>query len=443
MSYRYFAACLFLFVAMPVAWGHEGWELSRHGLAYYGPDGAFVRLGTDTEAGVWHDDGVYASFGLEHQNFHFSKLVFPLQGGSGVNTWGHRWIFHVDFAPIYDSIRREDKGDETYGQDSQGRDINGKNVYFDWYKNLGSRVYFLGDVPIVEAYGGYVMGRHTLRAGRMKNLVGLYDHQVFWGDDAKFAPMQYWLSRDLLSGVTYTYHHDVIGCAVGVFSGNHPMKGYAHYLGGIQSPQCKGNNTPTLSARLSLYGQRWLPSSMESEVFVSIQDNKVSSTWVDGLGDGKRHGQVMALGGVWTWHVDSSAWVHKVQVLGQYTRYVSGLDPKSAQNNGHPRFRTLRQGGFFVGGGLGLWQSLDVCAAYEMFDRFDYLVYEKSGFGQSMLLAPGTKQKSTIVNITYAINDVVSLCGAYHVIKNPVPFVSDVLDTKGDNRYKITIAVKT
>ena len=418
------------------------------GLRCQWASGAYLCLGIDAEAGTWHDDGVYASFGLEHQILRFSKIVFPFYGALSPNIWGHRWIFHIDFAPLYDAIRREDRVEIVYGYDRAGHPINGTNFYFDWYKNLGSRLYYLGSVPLIETYLGYETQDHTVKAGRLKNLVGLKDDEVFWGDDAKFAPMQHWLARDLLSGITYTYHAPWLSLSAGVFSGNNPMKGYGHYLAhvqspkvGVQSPQIKANNTPTLSASVRFYYERWLSKAMEGFFFCAFQSNKMGSTWVQGLEDGKRKASVSTLGGVWSWCFPEQRWIQKVHILGQCTRFISGLDPDSAQNNGHPRFKTLRQQGFFVSASMHILRCLRVSGAYESFDRFDFLVYEKSLWGQNPLLPPDAKQKSVILNIRYAINSFAHLEGAYHIVKNPAPFVSDILDHKGDTRYKITLNI--
>ena len=202
-----------------------------------------------------------------------------------VNHFGHFWIFRVDFAPLYDSVKREDRTPCIYGNDSSGHDINGTNFYFDWYKNFGSRVYYLGSVPLIEAYAGYRALSHTLTLGRLKNIVGFRDREVFWGDDAKFAPMAYWLSRDLLSGIIYTYNQKWFEAQAAVFSGNNPMKGYAHYLGGIQSPQTKANNTPTLSANVRLFYGDWFAPEIDGFLFGSYQANTINSTWEDRLND--------------------------------------------------------------------------------------------------------------------------------------------------------------
>lgn len=413
-----------------------------NGLGYSWPSGAYVALGADVDMGMWHDDGVYASFGLEHQIFRFSKMVFPVTGRTEGNTRGHFWGFKVDFAPLYDAIRRDDRTSIVYGYDGAGHPINGTNVYFDWYKNVGSRVYYLGAVPLVEAYACYYAHAHNIRMGRVKNIVGLNDGEVFWGDDAKFAPMAYWLSRDLLSGVIYTYAPGVLELQMAILSGNNPMKGYAHYLGGIQSPQLKANNTPTWSINARIYGDSWMDPNMGGFVFASYQANTMNSTWEDGLEDGKRHANVAAFGARWHYDLKANAlWLTQLTFLGQYTCYMSGLSPKSAQNNGHPRFRTIRQRGFFLSAETRWFELLTVAVAFESMQRFDYNVYERSNWGATCVLPENSRQQSYILQATYAVNAFATLTFAYHIVRNPVPFVSDILDSRGDNRYKLTLGV--
>ena len=184
-----------------------------------------LKIGVDAEAGYYDNQAEYASFGLERQLFKFSKIVIPVSIKHG------HFFGHIDFAPLYDSVKSVNEEDNiTYSKDSQGHAINGNNPYFDWYKNLGTRLYYLGDVPIVEAYASYQFyNHHQISAGRFKNHVGLADDETPWGDDGMFSPMSYWLSRDLFSGISYLFYSDYVNAKASFLSGNNPMKGYANY----------------------------------------------------------------------------------------------------------------------------------------------------------------------------------------------------------------------
>lgn len=413
---------------------------SQNGLVLPLQTGAFVQIGCEAEAGTWHDDAVYASFGLEHQIFRFSKLVFPVMAATGPKGEA-RWIFRCDFAPLYDQMKREDKDVLEYKKDSAGHSINGNNPYFDWYKNLGSRVYYIGSVPIIEAYAGYQTGMHTLKIGRLKNLIGFCDNEIFWEDDAKFAPMQHWLCHDLLNGAIYTGRYAWFQLDTGILSGNNPMKGYARYLEGIQSPQTKANNTPTFSGNVRIHYGEWLGKQTEGFAFAGIQENTIGSTWEDCLQDGKRHSRAIAFGGIFGMQF-SDLWLTGFRVFGQYTRYTSGLKADSAQNKGHPRFLKINQKGFFVGLSCVFWKDLTISGAFEQFDRFDFNVYEKSNFSQNTLLRPGAKQYSRILNVRYNLTSFAYMEGAYHSIRNPIQWVSDIWDTKGDKRFKLTLGIR-
>ena len=80
--------------------------------------------------------------------------------------------------------------------------------------------------------------------------------------------------------------------------------------------------------------------------------------------------------------------------------------------------------------------------AFEQFDRFDFNVYEKSNFGKNTLLPSGTKQYSRIFSVRYDFTSFAYIEGAYHKIRNPIQWVSDIWDEKGDKRYKLTLGIR-
>ena len=249
----------------------DGFDLETAGLLLSFGDRGLVSFGIDSEVGMWDDQGLYASFGCERQLFRFSKVLLTAQGFYRMQRSGHAFVFKVDFAPLYDSIKRDLKEEKIYGQDSAGRDIDGATLYRDWYKNLGSRLYYLGSIPLVEAYAGYQTKQHRVRIGRQKNLSGFEDDEMPWGDDGKFAPIGQWLCRELLTGATYLYRLHGLDAGVGVFSGGHPMKAGGDYLGGVQSPNMKANNTPTFEGRLRFYYDTPLPKAMNGFLFASFK----------------------------------------------------------------------------------------------------------------------------------------------------------------------------
>lgn len=402
-----------------------------------------LRLGLDSEVGYWYDGALYASFGQEAQICRFSKIILTLDGSWGAKAEGAQWLFHLDFAPLYSSIRRVKKQERTYSEvDLNGRviAIDGVNTYRDWYKNLGSRIYYLGDVPLVEAYGGYVTQRHTIKLGRLKNIVGFSDEEVFWGDDGKFAPMQQWLLRDLLTGVVYMYRYHWLEVSAAVFSGNNPMKGYADYLDGVQGPNLKANNTPTLSGALRFYYGPLLGKAYDGFLFVAFQQNKMGSTWEDALEDGKRNASTFACGGKLK-RLFPSAFVSAVELFAQYMTYASGLREKGAQNTGDARFLDIQQKGFFLGGSVYLRDDWCISSVYERVDRFDSNLHAWHQFKADNPYR-NAKQSSLIGSVRYRFHDAFAVVVSYHKLKNPATMASHILGSRGDERYKVTLQVK-
>lgn len=400
-----------------------------------------VKLKTDIECGYMRDGALYASFGFEGQNFRCSKTVFELEGESEKDSIGGNWVFKVSVAPIYDSIKSENRETKIYANDSQNRPIDGNNRYFDWYKNQGSRLYYLGDTALFEAFVGYQYDIHLIKAGRMKTIIGFDDHELFFGDDAKFAPMGYWLSKDLLSGVSYNLHYNIIEADVAFYSGSNPNKGYANYLDRPESPNLKSNNTPIYAGRIKLHTGDYLGENIEGHIFASYLRNMTGSTYEDVIGDGKRNASVMAYGAKITARYDQNL-ISSTSIFGQYTEFESGLRSKGSQNDGHPRFKDIKQKGFFAGAEVGVMSdSLKLGAAYEKMDRFDYNIFAFENFASNSSLLKA-KQKSWIFNAKYEINSIVSMVASYHKITNPAEYVSNILDTRKTDRVKLVLNVK-
>ena len=303
-------------------------------------------------------------------------------------------------------------------------------------------------MPLIESYVAYKNAKHKIKFGRMKSPVGLEEQEVFWGDDGKFGPMGHWLTRDLLSGISYGYADDVIATEIGVYSGSNPMKGYSNYLDRVESSNIKSNNTPTIAGKVTVNYSSVLPESFRGSVYLSHISNTTGSTWYDDhindgqLNDGKRSADATAIGVIFDKYFDNRL-LSKLRLFGQYNKYKSGLKSKSLQNDGHLRFREINQSGFFVGTELNiLADQLSIGAAYEIFDRFDYNLYEKANYVYSSSPYAKAKQFSRIYSLKYKFNSAVSIVAAYHNLSNPALNHSDILDTFKTGRTKLTMNVQ-
>jgi len=413
----------------------------KEGLNLHFSDMAKIKIGTDIECGAIRDGALYASFGLEAQIYRCSKFIINFDGTAQNNDrFDGSWLFKVDFAPLYDSIKTENKPFLLYKKDTLGRDIDGNNHYFDWYKNLGSRVYYLGNTPLVEAYLGYQAEGHKLKLGRLKTEVGFNDDETFFGDDAKFAPMSYWLSKDLFNGGTYSYRFKAVEVIGGLYSGGNPAKGYTRYLDGLDSPNLKTNNTPSRAAKVKLYYDGLVHENVNGYIFGSYLFNAVGSTWADELNDGKRNGSLGALGGMMNidldWH-----YIDSFSLFGQWSYYDSGLKSKSSQNDKSPKFKDIRQKGYFLGTEAKILENkVALGAAFETFDRFDYNIFARHKFIENNPLK-GSKQHSIILHGKYNINSIVSLVAAYHKIRNQALFESNILNSRSTDRVKLSLVI--
>lgn len=413
---------------------------SDDGLSLYMGDKAKLNIGTDSECGLWRDGAEYASFGLEKQMSSCAKVVFNFDGHYQAKHEDHKWIFKFDHAPLYESIKKKVLKDIIYEKDTKGNDIEGNNSYVDWYKNLGSRVYYLGDIPIIEAYVGYKTPNHTIKAGRVKGIVGFEDNEVFWGDDGKFAPMQHWIARDLLSGIIYSFNKSALEVSVALLSGNNPIKGYAYYLDGIASPNIKGNTTPSTSARIKLNYTDLLEDKYDGFIYASYRRDITGSTWIDELGDGKRNDSVWAYGTTFEMKFNNEIF-NSFKLFGQYTAYLSGLTENSSQNDGSAKFKDIMSKGYFVGAEVKLCDKLSIGAVYEEFDRFDFNIYKYYSYSTNNPYY-NKKQRSKILNIRYFFTPAFSINGSYHIIDNPALFVSNILDFRTDDRYKLSLRLE-
>ena len=393
-----------------------------------------IDISGQLECGAFDDHALRATFGLEFQIFRCSKAVLGFSGKH--DNDGADWRYKIEFAPLYDSIQRKENGtDIPYGTAKKGQ-----IAYLDWYKNLGTRNYYLGDVPLIDAYieRRFGAGKNYLRVGRQRNFIALAQEETPWGDDGKFAPYADWLTRDLYTGIAYGFQGDLLQINLALFSGNNPIKGGGYYLNGAISPNVKGNNTGIYAGKLGLHqrGKNW-----DWQVYFGTEANALGSTWANELGDGKRNND-RKLGAFKVARKFNGG--HEIGVLGQRTQYLTGLSANSAQATdpdatNPKRFYNITQYGTF--GGI-YYRGRKFNASYiaENIDRFDYKIYAYDGFQRNR---ENLRQRSYIYQAGYQFNQFYGLQIAWHNISNHAPEVSEiVIDYNGDpidyeTRFKI------
>ncbi len=384
------------------------------------------------ECGAFDDHSLRATFGLEFQFFRCSKIVLTAQNAL---TDDNQWRYKFDWTPLYDSIRREDNGEPIiYGDDGdetnndpqyvRQHEAEGQTAYHDWYKNLGTRSYYLGDVPLIDAYVEWVSlsQKNTIRIGRQRNFIALDSEETIWQDDGKFAPYADWLVRDLYSGVAYGYHGDFFSGNIAMFSGNNPLKG-DWYLNGVVSPNVKANNTGTYALKWGIDSET---DYRHLQLYLGAEANILGSTWANNLEDGKRNNHRQAL--VVSYRIGNED--KHLTLLAQATKYISGLRQSSAQANDptiavddRKMFQDITQQGGYAGFYLKR-QKFHIGYIYEEIDRFDYAVFEADDF---TFHRQGLKQKSNLYYAGYRLTDNFAINFAYHNISNPTPDASEII----------------
>ncbi len=396
------------------------------------------------ECGAFDDHALRATFGLEFQIFRCSKFVLTAQGEHRYDTGGV-WRYKIDWAPLYDAIQRKDNGEPIiYGDDGddsiddEKNEAEGQTAYYDWYKNLGTRSYYLGDVPLIDAYIERLSknNKNTIRIGRQRNFIAFDTQQTPWQDDGKFAPYSDWLVRDLYSGIAYGYQGDLFIGNVAIFSGNNPIKG-DWYLRGAASPNVKTNNT-------GIYALKWgiNPKNTHNDLqfYLGLESNILGSTWANELADGKRnnHRKLAAF------RYQKGSDEQHFTILGQRTQYISGLRESSAQADditadNPKRFRDISQYASYV----GFYSQRKIFGfgyIYEEIDRFDYNIFSADNF---TFHRQGLKQKSNIYYASFNVADHMKISLAYHNINNPAPDVSEIVTHYNgtpidyENRFKL------
>ncbi|MCH9780044.1 MAG: hypothetical protein K0U36_02020, partial [Alphaproteobacteria bacterium] len=354
---------------------------------------------------------------------------------------------------------------------------DGGALFLDWYKNLGTQTYYLGEERVREAYIGSTKqpsakpnaqrGWHFhWRFGRQKGLTGIDNEEQIWGDNAKFAPYTFWLTSNLYTGVVLGAGYKTIDAQIGVFSGNNPLKGYGAYYAdadGVStlSPNTKGNNTPTAAGRITHRGAR---------VYLAIsgERNRKGSSWAPALLEGKRYSDLVTLSwrhrlyskGEINVHGESMGTYYRsglIETASQAARAASPPEARADEEWGEGLYREFQQRGGYAGVRVAI-KRWTLAAFVERFDRLDYNVWCGGVFRASYTIADETTgdtaincdqnddlreavQESRIYWLSYAPNEQLRINTALHHIDNPAPGVSEILPEHGDSRLMIQIAL--
>ncbi len=415
------------------------------------------------ECGMTNNRALYATSGYERQILTCTEAVIGLKGYVSHNSnLSNNTSFVFEFAPIYNSIKMDSYEQiKKFTYENIDSPATGKNIpiysgseYVSWYKNQGSRMYYLEDYPVREMYLGVSFFDNNLKfsLGRMRNLLSFDERDMIWQEDAWFAPIAFWISKDLYTGIKIGVKlFDNLNLNAAMYSGDgNPTKNWFYYMNNVGSPNKKSNNTPTVSFQVK-YDINFF-EKLDNSVFFGLERGTQGSTWTDIKNEGKHNKNILVLG-FDSKYIFNNDLLKSAKFYLQYTRFISGLRERQTYVNSS-LVKDITQKGIFFGFDINLKNKFVFGFTYEIFDRYDYMAHVYSYGGNkgkepnkeddlgSLDKYKDSKQQSFIINIKYFINKNIYLNFAANFIDDPLNWVSEILPEKGSNRYKLTLNVR-
>ncbi|MFA7535275.1 MAG: hypothetical protein WCY68_04235 [Desulfuromonadales bacterium] len=361
-----------------------------------------VELSGDFIGGYFSDKALKASSGRETQIFKMSR---GLLGFEAIHESGFGGLFEYNFTA--DEPKR----------------VDGNAAYVDYYKNLGTELLYYGDFKARNAYafwryeGSWLDSR--IRLGRMVNIIGFEEDEVhFWGRND--SPHAHYLTKEILNGIAVSTATSWLRLETAILSGRgRPDSDYNWYLQGQTDPNTKGNNTPVFEAEVALNWREYI------EISGGYHQSKTGSA-PGGLFSGK-HNDTRQLVGARLQTGYLGFWLNRIVLLGQFSRFEDGLTEDGSQGNATPELcQDLRKDGWFVGGGLHLFDRLALYATYEEIDRVDAMVWKEIAKFDFNHPAMDSIERSTIVQVELKLNPWATVIGFYRMMEFGYPELSQI-----------------
>ncbi len=379
----------------------------------------------DIVGGYYTDQALYGADGRETQIFKFTRAVIGVEAEHASGLGGL-----LEYNLVNDEARHE-PDDRAYRKP-------GDHAYVDWYKNLGTDLLYYGDSNVRNAYIRYrnQSHRHTLRAGRMVNIIGFADEELPYTGRLD-APHIRYLDKEILNGVAYAYDRGPFFLELAVLNGSgRPDYDYNWYLAGQTDPQIKGNNTPIVEGKLELGNKRFAISA-------SYHTTKNGSA-PGGLYSGK-HNDTRTLLGL---RASSGrvGFVRNIELIGQTARYLVGLTEDGSQGAATPLWsEDLKKDGWFATFGITI-SRLSIYYTREELDRIDSLVWDKVANFDANHPAFDSVETSDILAIKYRFNDITSLTLFYRALDFDYSTISDIpavdYEEHGVDKYGAVLQVR-
>jgi hypothetical protein len=371
----------------------------------------------DIVGGYYADQALYATAGRETQIFKFTRAIIGVEAEHASGVGG---LLEYNF--VNDEVRHEP----------------GNRAYVDWYKNLGSDLLYYGDSNVRNAYVRFRESnkRHTLRAGRMVNIIGFEDEQLPYTGRLDAPHMRY-LDKEILNGVAYAYDRGPFFLELAVLNGaGRPDFDYNWYLKGQTDPNIKGNNTPIVEGKLELGGERFALSAS----YHTTKNGSAPGSLYSG-----KHNDTRSLVGLRA-STGRIGFVRNIELIGQAARYLVGLTEEGSQGLATPLWsEDLKKDGWFATLGFTI-SRLSIYYTREELDRIDSLVWDKVAHFDPSHPAFDSVETSDILAVKYRFNDITSLTLFYRALDFDYSTISDIpaadFENHGVDKYGAVLQVR-
>jgi len=351
-----------------------------------------ANVNLDIVGGAFANEALSASAGRENQ----AKLSSAILSTDIDHEW---WTARIEFVGAGDEIKAD--------PDS--------NIYTDIYRNLGTDLYYYGDLPLREAWIGQHFEGAYWQIGRMVSLLGQQVTENTY-TTAYQAPNAVIYNTGIFTGMQtgFSFGDDVVKLELGVLSGrDRPCLSGNCYFDGELDPNQKGNNTPVVESMITVN-----PIDRLS-LFAGYLRNKTGSA--PGQLTSGKHNDNRTIAGFDAALLKSD---HvNINLLGQYNSYLIGLTESGSQGEATPtKSLDITKSGYFatLDFGFPLINS-NVQITHETIDRIDAVAWQDvANFDRSHPVFDADEKRLTF-NIRHAINDYVTV-EAFHRM-DEVPYM--------------------
>ncbi len=399
-----------------------------------------IKFSGEALGGYAFDEALYVTSGRERQIFRLNRAII----GADIFNKEINWGGNIEYNFLNDQLKYElDSEEENTENRETGKTAKEQTPFYDYYKNLGSDIYYYGNSNLSNAYLKYKKSFFEARFGRMKNFIGFDDEETPYHNLKNIAPLIYYKNKEIYTGVATLFKiNNFLELNFAVLSGaGKPINDYNAYINSqATDANIKGNNTPIIEGKIAYnYNNK---KNFVIKTFISYHKTKVgSSNSIAETGaysaGGKFNDIRQAIG---TRILFGNKETIRLDFLAEYAKYIEGLTEEGAQGRrDSPYSLNIKRDGFFVTAGLNFYKKLSLYYTYEHIDRFDYNIWSSSDFANTDKNSTYYRNRkdvhliNQIYQIDYNFNNYISSYFAYRKVKNPYRTASFITDSRGQD----------